>query len=94
MSYHLFYHPLVLKEDLPPLNKDIKARIKSGIENRLLKEPALYGKPLRYSLKSLWSLRIGDYRVVYKIEKIEITILKIGHRKEAYNNLFTRASLS
>ena len=82
MNYSLLYHPLVLKEDIPPLNKDIKTRIKAGIENRLLTEPALYGKPLRYSLKPLWSLRIGDYRVIYKTEETEITILKIGHRKD------------
>jgi len=31
MNYSLLYHPLVLKEDIPPLNKDIKNRIKISI---------------------------------------------------------------
>ncbi|MEW6607509.1 MAG: type II toxin-antitoxin system mRNA interferase toxin, RelE/StbE family [bacterium] len=47
-------------------------------------------QPLRYSLKSLWVLRVGDYRIIYKIEGNTIAILKIGHRKEVYQGILTR----
>ena len=30
-------------------------------------------------------LRVGDYRVIFSIEKNVITILKIGHRKNIYD---------
>ncbi|HAV42443.1 TPA: type II toxin-antitoxin system RelE/ParE family toxin [bacterium] len=93
MAYHPVYHPIVLKEDIPAISKNIHQRIKTAIEERLLKEPAKYGKPLRYSLKSLWTLRVGDYRVIYKIEDDNIIILKIGHRKEAYQKIMGRTSL-
>jgi mRNA interferase RelE/StbE len=35
---------------------------------------------------SLYKIRIQDYRIIYLIENnlIKITIIKIGHRKEAY----------
>jgi mRNA interferase RelE/StbE len=35
---------------------------------------------------SLYRVRIQDYRVIYLIEnqKIKVTIIKIGHRKEVY----------
>ena len=33
-----------------------------------------------------WRLRVGDYRVLYTVErkKKEITILSVAHRKEVY----------
>jgi mRNA interferase RelE/StbE len=36
-----------------------------------------------------WRIRAGDYRVIYKIDdgaKI-VTVVMIGHRSEAYENL-------
>ena len=45
------------------------------------------GKPLTAVLVGLWSLRIGDYRAIYEIKNSELLILviKIGHRKNAYD---------
>lgn len=36
---------------------------------------------------SLFRIRIQDYRIIYLIEKqrIKITIIKVGHRKEVYD---------
>ncbi|WHZ29084.1 MAG: hypothetical protein OJF51_003884 [Nitrospira sp.] len=31
-----------------------------------------YGTPLRKTLRGYWKLRVGDYRVVYKIEGDEV----------------------
>lgn len=31
-----------------------------------------------------YRLRVGDYRVIYKISKTELTILSVSHRKDAY----------
>jgi hypothetical protein len=31
--------------------------------------PQEYGTPLRKTLKGYWKLRVGDYRVVYKISR-------------------------
>ncbi|MEK6945454.1 MAG: type II toxin-antitoxin system RelE/ParE family toxin [Nanoarchaeota archaeon] len=32
-----------------------------------------------------YRLRVGDYRVIFDVEKDVILILKIGHRKNIYN---------
>ena len=45
------------------------------------------GKPLTGKLAGIWSLRIGDYRVLYQIrhEELVILVLRIGHRKNIYS---------
>lgn len=36
-----------------------------------------------------WSLRVGDYRIIYQIfdKIIEIDIIRVGHRTDIYKNL-------
>ena len=59
--------------------------MKQAIESKLSSHPMEFGKPLRYSLKGVRRLRVGDYRVIYTIEPDEvILIVKIGHRREVY----------
>ncbi len=60
------------------------ARIREAIETRLLTAPQEYGEPLRRTLKGYWKLRIGDYRVVFRVQDTNILILGIIHRKEVY----------
>lgn len=89
MKYKIFLHPKVA-EFLKSLDNELRRRIKKKV--KALEENAeLIGKPLRYS--NFWSLRIGDYRAIYEINKKEskIIILFIGHRKNVYadfNKLF------
>lgn len=92
MAYKLIYHPDILKYDLPKIPKNIKESIRKAIEERLLNDPIHYGWPLRQSLKGHRKLRVGDYRVIYRISGNEIIILKIGHRKEVYIKVFSRVN--
>jgi mRNA interferase RelE/StbE len=46
--------------------------------------PQLYGDPLRKTLKGYWKLRVGDYRIVFRITGKEITVFGIIHRKTIY----------
>ena len=84
MAFELRYHPDIKSKDLPLINRKIKDRIKNAIETRLLTAPHQYGEPLRKTLKGYWKLRVGDYRIVYKVFKNEIWILGIIHRKKVY----------
>jgi mRNA interferase RelE/StbE len=84
VGYKLRYHPSVKSEDLPKLDRAIAARIRKAIETRLLAAPQEYGEPLRRTLKGYWKLRVGDYRVVFRVKGKEIFVLGIIHRKEAY----------
>jgi mRNA interferase RelE/StbE len=52
--------------------------------------PHQYGETLRKTLKGYWKLRVGDYRVVYKIAGNEVWILGIMDRKEVYEKIGKR----
>ena len=84
MPFTVIYHRDVKTRDIPKLNTDIRHRIRKAIETRLLVAPQEYGEPLRKTLKGYWKLRIGDYRIVFKLKDDEILVLGICHRKEVY----------
>jgi mRNA interferase RelE/StbE len=90
MSFTLRYHPAVRSDDLPLIDRKMKNRIRRAIEERLQTLPHEYGEPLRKTLKGYWKLRVGDYRVVFKIMKSEVWILGILHRKEIYKDIDKR----
>ncbi|MBI2083102.1 MAG: type II toxin-antitoxin system RelE/ParE family toxin [Deltaproteobacteria bacterium] len=90
MSFEILYDRNCLEKDIHRLDKPTLKRIKSTIEERLSIAPTDFGKPLRYTGENLWSLRVGDWRIIYKITENQIWILKIGHRREVYNFLLTK----
>lgn len=87
MPYKLRYHPDVRDEDLPKINKNIQNRIKEAIEKRLIVAPGRYSEPLRRTLKGYRKLRVGDYRIVLKMQNENILILGICHRKDVYERM-------
>jgi mRNA interferase RelE/StbE len=87
VPYRLRYHPDVKGKDLPKLNRNIQKRIKTAIEQRLLIAPEKYSEPLRRTLKGYRKLRVGDYRIVLKLESDDILILGICHRKDVYERM-------
>jgi len=87
-KYIIKYLDSVVKEDIPNLETTIKVMIKKAIEERLVVDPIGFGKPLRYSLKGHRRLRVSDYRIVYRIDPNENTviIIAIKHRKDIYDD--------
>ncbi len=84
MSYAVFLHPKAAKE-LRKLPTGIRARI-TGRARELRKHPDQIGKQLSQS--DFWSLRVGDYRVIYQVDFGEkrVVILFIGHRSKVYDD--------
>lgn len=93
MPFTLVYHPEVKKQDIPGLNRDISKRIQRAIESRLTTEPERYGEPLRRTLKGYWKMRVGDYRVVFKVAKTEVWIFAIINRRDVYQRIEKRLSI-
>lgn len=89
-TFDIVYHPLVVSNDIPQLSSKWKEKIKQSIEERLTTHPDLYGKPLRRTLKGYRKLRVGDYRVIFQIEKRMIKILIIQHRSVVYGDVSKR----
>jgi mRNA interferase RelE/StbE len=67
-----------------PLLQNLHIRITGAIASRLTRTPHQYSTPLRKALRGYWKLRVEDYRLVYKIERKEVWVLGIQHRKTVY----------
>ena len=87
MTFHIEYLQSVVEEDIPKLARTARQRVRKAIEEKLATHPVEFGKPLRYSLQGARRLRVGDYRIIYRIESPRtVLILKIGHRREVYED--------
>jgi mRNA interferase RelE/StbE len=84
MPYRIDYSPRVYREDMPKVPDPYRGQIKHAIETRLAVDPGGVGKPLRYNLKGCWSLRVGDWRVLYRIKGDTVNIFSIANRRDAY----------
>lgn len=90
VKFDIEYHELVVKEDIPKISKREKIRIKQAIEEKLQTQPELFGKPLRKSIKNYRSLRVGNYRIIFRIARRTVKIFIIQHRSVVYKKASTR----
>ncbi|MEK7516801.1 MAG: type II toxin-antitoxin system RelE/ParE family toxin [Patescibacteria group bacterium] len=84
------YHPLVVRDDIPKIDVNNRLRIKTAIEQKLATRPDLFGIPLRRSLKGHRKIRVGDYRIVYRIESNVVFVFAIMHRSVVYERIRRR----
>jgi mRNA interferase RelE/StbE len=80
----------VRQEDVPKLKRTMRDRIRRAIEQRLLERPGQYSVPLRKTLKGYRKLRVGDYRIVLRVDGRLITVLAICHRRDVYQRVQRR----
>lgn len=85
MSEHwrILYHPAVEK-DLDSIGRSRARKVLKTIETKLSADPEKFGAPLRKGLAGLRKLRVGDVRVVYRLEKkrVEVFIIVVGRRAD------------
>lgn len=75
------------RKQLRKLDKAMQKRILDYMDEvSLLGNSRSRGKALVENMRGLWCYRVGDYRVICEIqdERILISALKIGHRKDIY----------
>jgi len=84
VAFAVLLHPKAAKE-LEKIEAQIRSRIKEKLRE-LRDSPERIGKRLRPS--DFWSLRVGDYRAIYEINrnKNQVVILFVGHRKKVYDD--------
>ena len=74
--------------DFSKLDKPIQRRIFRYLRDRIATsgDPRDFGKPLLHELAGLWRYRIGDFRVLCRIEDERLTVLvvEIAHRSIVY----------
>ena len=72
--------------DVRRLDASVRRRIRVAIEERLTADPRcckrLSGLHERQAGRPLWSLRVGDYRVIYAFSDSEVWVLvvRVGPR--------------
>ena len=81
----------VVNEDIPKIPKNTRDQIRITIEDGLERcLPAVFRfpgneKPLLHTTRKARELRAKDWRIIYTIEPSDrALIVKIGHRKDAY----------
>ncbi len=82
--YEILYSGEVVSEDLPNILEPWKSEIRRAIESKLMTRPEVYSRPLRRSLKGYRKLRVGEYRVVLRIEDKAVKVFVIQHRSTVY----------
>ena len=75
--------------DARKLDPQARKNVISYLHERISTEedPRRCGKPLLADLSGLWRYRVGDYRIVCRIEddKLVVLVLAVGHRSKIYD---------
>lgn len=69
------------------LDKSIQQQIKRFFENIIKSpNPRVKGSALKGNLRQYWRYRVGDYRILCRIEDTVLLILlmKVAHRRDVY----------
>lgn len=88
MDYRIEWTAPAVRE-LRKLDRGVARRIARavtalGSEPRPAGAKSLVGQP-----SGVMRLRVGDYRVVYRVEddRVVVTVVRVAHRREVYRNL-------
>lgn len=87
MTWRIEFVPQAAKE-LKKLGRVEAGRILTVLERRIapLEDPRELGAPLRGEHDGFWRWRVGDYRIVARIEdeRVLILVVRVAHRREVY----------
>ena len=87
MAWQIEFTPEAEKQ-LSKIDRQSAKRIVKFLRERIspAENPRTYGKALRGVLREFWRNRVGDFRIICKIEDSRLLILLIGiaHRRDVY----------
>ncbi|MFP5436025.1 type II toxin-antitoxin system RelE family toxin [Sphingobium sp. ba1] len=87
MAWRIEFLPDAVKE-LKKLDRSVARRIITTLEERIatLDDPRTLGSALTGDHAGYWRWRVGDYRVVARIEdeRVVIIVVRVAHRREVY----------
>ncbi|MBZ5545028.1 MAG: type II toxin-antitoxin system RelE/ParE family toxin [Acidobacteriia bacterium] len=87
MAWTVSFEPRALGE-LKKVDRPAQRRVARFLQERIAgnHDPRDFGKPLTSDKVGLWRYRIGQYRIVCRIdnERRAVLVLRIAHRKDVY----------
>lgn len=83
VPYSIVFKPSVLKKS-KRFPKEVLKRIREKLESLCI-NPYANAVKIR-DLENVWRVRVGDYRILYRIEndRMVILVIRIDHRKQVY----------
>ena len=78
-----------VQKDFRRIGQAAARRVLAAIREKLAPDPRGAGKPLRGRRGTLWSFRVGDWRVLYTFSETEgwILVVRVGPRRDVYDKL-------
>lgn len=85
MAWQINFTPTAAKE-MSNLDNKIQERIRIFLRERVAPGPRTSGSPLKGQLRESWRWRVGDYRILGKIDDDQVLVLvvHVGHRSKVY----------
>lgn len=85
MAWKVDFTPAAEK-DLAKLGKEEAREIRRFLRKRVEPNPRAFGGNLKGQLREFWRWRVGDYRILAKIEdeRLLVLVIQIGHRRKIY----------
>lgn len=78
------------RKELRKLDSPIQKEILSYLRTRIVgsNNPRIFGQSLSGNKAGLWRYRVGNYRIICRIEEdtLVVLVLSVGHRKEIYES--------
>ena len=75
--------------DLQQFDRGVQRRIMDYLTQRVASaaSPRTLGEALTSTFAGLWRYRVGDYRVICRIEdaRLVVLVVRIGHRRDVYD---------
>ena len=83
--YSIVIDKEIFDKDFSKITLYDQQHIIKAIKDKLSSHPELYGKPLKWELTGYWKLKVGKYRIVYKIIKSKVTVyvITVGFRRNS-----------
>jgi mRNA interferase RelE/StbE len=76
------------RKELRKLDSSIQKRILSYLRSHVVdsQNPRLFGQNLTGNKAGLWRYRVGNYRIICRLEDhtLVVFVIGVGHRKEIY----------
>jgi mRNA interferase RelE/StbE len=87
LAWAVSFEPRALGE-LKKLDRPASRRLVRFLQDRIRgnHDPRSLGKPLTGDKVGLWRYRVGEYRIVCRIDdaRHEVLVLRVAHRKDVY----------
>lgn len=93
MAFKVQLEKTVVEKDLKKIDNADWHRLKKAIAEKLTTQPHQFGQNLRTPLQKYRKLRVGDWRIVYRVETKTVKIFAIQPRAVVYEGLQKRLKL-